>query len=99
MVLVLNLLTIFSFLRALQLEHAHTSPITVGHVAGFTLIGRRTTVKTILGAPLPLEEGVSVKCFNCPPRPFLGLEWDEATSLQEPSQQGSPFADVCADTC
>ena len=37
-VLVLHLLTIFSFLPALQLEHANTSPITVGCMAGSTLM-------------------------------------------------------------
>ena len=49
MVLVLYLLTIFGFLRALQLEHACTSPITVGLVAGSTFFVRRTTVETISG--------------------------------------------------
>ena len=46
-VLVLYLLTIFSFLHALQLEHARTSPITVGRPAGSSLIVRRTTVEKI----------------------------------------------------
>ena len=41
----LYLLTIFSFLRALQLYHAGTSPITVERVAQSTLIVRRTTVE------------------------------------------------------
>ena len=49
MVLLLYLLTIFSFLRALQLEHARTSSITVGCMAGSTLIVRRTTVEKIGG--------------------------------------------------
>ena len=64
MFLVLYLLTIFGFLRALQLEHARTSPITFGRVAGSTLIFRRTTVEKI-GGPLPLEGGVSFMCFSC----------------------------------
>ena len=55
-VLVLYLLTIFSVLRVLRLEHARTSPITVGRVAGSTLIVRRTTVEKIR-APLPLGGG------------------------------------------
>ena len=49
MVLVFYLLTIFIFLRVLQLEHARTSPITVGRVAGSTHIARRTTVEKIGG--------------------------------------------------
>ena len=58
MVLVLHLLTIFSFLRAFQLEHARTSPITVGRVAGSTLILRRTNVEKIRG-PFTLVGRVS----------------------------------------
>ena len=57
MVLLLHLLTIFCFLRALQLEHARTSSITFGRVAGSTLIVRRTTVKEIRG-PFTLGGGV-----------------------------------------
>ena len=49
MVLLLHLLTISGFLRAVQLQHARTSPITVGRLAGSTLIVRRTTVEKIRG--------------------------------------------------
>ena len=73
--LVLHFLTIFGFLRALQLEHAGTSPITVGRVARSTLIVRRKTVEKIRGPFTLGGGGVSVICFNCPPQPFAGLEW------------------------
>ena len=56
MLLVLHLLTIFFFLRALQLEHARTLPITVRYVEGSTLIVRRTTVEKIEG-PFTLGGG------------------------------------------
>ena len=56
MVLVLHLLTIFVFLRALQWEHARTLPITVRYVEGSTLIVRRTTVEKIRG-PFTLGGG------------------------------------------
>ena len=49
MVLVLQLLTILSFLLALQLEQARTPPITVGRVARSTFIVRRTTIEKIRG--------------------------------------------------
>ena len=49
MVLLRYLLTTFGFLRALQLGHARTSPITVGRVAGSTFIFRETTVQNIRG--------------------------------------------------
>ena len=74
MVLVLHLRTIFGILRVFQLEHARISPITVGRVARTTLIVRRTTVQKIRG-PFTLGGGVSVICFNCPPRPLPGLQW------------------------
>ena len=47
MVLVLHLMTIFSFLLALQLEHASSPATTVGHGAGSILIVRGTTVEKI----------------------------------------------------
>ena len=50
MVLVLRLLTIFSFLLALQLEHASSSPITVGRLVRFTFVVRRTAVEKIRGS-------------------------------------------------
>ena len=58
-VLVLHPLTIFGFLCARQLEHARTSPITVGRVAGSTLIVRRRTVENSRGH-FNLGWGVSV---------------------------------------
>ena len=69
-----DLLAIFAFLLAFQLQHARTSPITVGRVAGSTFIVRRKTVEKIRG-PFTFQGGVPVMCFSCPPRPFLGLEW------------------------
>ena len=68
MVLVLHLLTIFSFLLALYLEHASTLPITVGRLAGYTLIICRMTVETIW-APLPSEGGSP----SCAPTAHRGL--------------------------
>ena len=65
MVLVLHLLTIFGFLRALQLERARTSPFTVRSVAGCTLIVRRTTVEKIRG-PFTLGEGAPSHMFQLP---------------------------------
>ena len=64
--LVLYLLTIFSFLRALQLEHARTSPITVGRVAGSTFIICRTTVEKI-GGPFIFEGGGLSHVLQLPP--------------------------------
>ena len=62
-ILVLHLLTIPIFMLALQLEHASTSPIILGHVVGSTFVVRRTTVKPI-GAPLPLEGGGLLYVFQ-----------------------------------
>ena len=49
MVPVLHRLTVFTFLLALQLEHASTPPTTVGGVAASTLVVRRTAVEKISG--------------------------------------------------
>ena len=57
-VLVLHLLTIFSFLLALQLEQARTTPIKVGRVAGSYLLVRRTAVERI-GGPFTVGGGGS----------------------------------------
>ena len=57
MVLVLYLLTIFIFLRALQLEHPHSWPITVMRLAGSTVIVRRTTVEKVWGPYTPGRGG------------------------------------------
>ena len=58
MVLVLHLLTFFTSLLVLQLQHASTLAITVGRVAGSTLIVRRATVEKITG-PFTLRGGGS----------------------------------------
>ena len=65
MVLPLHPLTIFSFLLALELEHASTRPITVGHVAGSTLIVRRTTLEKISG-PFTIRGGALLHMFQLP---------------------------------
>ena len=62
MVLVLHLLTILGFLLLLHLKHASTPPVTVGRV-----VGRQYKR---LQATLPLDQGFSFICFDCPPRPF-----------------------------
>ena len=49
MVPVLHLLTIFSFLLALQLEHSSSPSITLGRVAWSTFIVRRMAVEDIRG--------------------------------------------------
>ena len=63
MVLVLHLLIIFGFLRALQLKDARTLPISVGRVAGSTLIVRGTTVEKIWG-PFTFGGGGSQLCAS-----------------------------------
>ena len=63
-------LAIFSFLRALQPEYAHTSPLTVGRMAGSTLIVRRMTVKKI-GGPFTFGGGGVSHVLQVP---FPGLE-------------------------
>ena len=65
MVWVLHLLTIFGFLRALQVGHARTLPIIVERVAGSTLIVRRTTVEKIKG-PFTLGGGGLSHMFQLP---------------------------------
>ena len=97
MVLVLHLLTISGFLRAPQLEHARTSPITVGRLVGSPLIVRRTTVENMRG-PFTLVGGglshVLQMPTTAPPRVGLGLRQPPSG---KPSQQGSPLAAACAD--
>ena len=76
MVLVLYVLIIFGFLCALQLEHALSSPITVGRMAGSTLIVRRTTVEKNTG-PFTLGGGSLSHMFQLPttglPRVRVGM--------------------------
>ena len=66
MVLVLHVLTIFSFLLALQMEHAGTLPITVGRMVGATLIVRRTAVEKIRG-PFTFRGGGLPQMFQLSP--------------------------------
>ena len=74
MVLVLHLMSIFCFLRALQLEQASTSPITLGGVAGSNLIVRIMTVGKIRG-PCTIGGGDLLQMFQLRTAAFPALEW------------------------
>ena len=97
LVLVLSLLTIFGFLRALQLEHARTSPITVGHVAGSTLIVRKTTVEKIRG-PFTFGGGGLSHVLQLPttdlPRVRVGSRGPPSRSLLSRGFPSQMFAQI-----
>ena len=94
---VLYLLTIFSFLCALQLEHARTSPITVRRVAGSTRIVRRTTVEKI-GAPFTFGGGGLRQVPQLPttalPRVRVGLRRPPSRSLLSRGLPSQMFAQI-----
>ena len=78
-----SLLPIFSFLLALRLEHASTTPITIARVAGSTLIVRTIRHPFKIG-------GRGILHVLQLPTVALSEGWSgvEATFLQDTSQRG-----------